>query len=79
MRKFIHLTEQDNVVTLLDDLSGLERLSDGTAVRPGIPFGHKAAVANISAGSPIVKYGVVIGHATRVIAAGEHVHVGNCA
>ena len=39
--------------------------------------GHKYALRKIAAGENIIKYGMPIGHATREIAAGEHVHVGN--
>ena len=68
----------------------LAPLSPGTAVtvsRGGetvrlavgalIPFGHKIAVAPMDAGGPVVKYGEVIGVATRPIRPGEHVHVHN--
>ena len=39
--------------------------------------GHKYARRDIAAGEDIVKYGMPIGHATRAIAKGEHVHVDN--
>ena len=39
--------------------------------------GHKYALRKIAAGEDIIKYGMPIGHATREIAAGEHVHVEN--
>ncbi len=42
-----------------------------------IPFGHKIAVAPMRAGDPVVKYGEVIGIATRPIPPGQHVHVHN--
>ncbi|WP_028552605.1 UxaA family hydrolase [Paenibacillus sp. UNC451MF] len=42
-----------------------------------IEFGHKFAVKPIEAGGDILKYGEVIGAATRAIQAGEHVHVHN--
>lgn len=42
-----------------------------------IEFGHKFAVTPIEAGGDILKYGEVIGAATRDIQAGEHVHVHN--
>lgn len=42
-----------------------------------IPFGHKIAVAPMQAGDPVVKYGEVIGVATRPIDPGQHVHVHN--
>ena len=39
-----------------------------------VPVGHKVALSAVSAGQPIVKYGEVIGRATRNILAGQHVH-----
>ncbi len=42
-----------------------------------IPFGHKIAVTPMQAGDPVVKYGEVIGVATRPIDPGQHVHVHN--
>lgn len=42
-----------------------------------IEFGHKFAVVAIGAGEDILKYGEVIGVATRPIRPGEHVHVHN--
>ena len=45
----------------------------------GVPKGHKIAVASISAGAPVIKYGFPIGRATVDIAAGEHVHSHNVA
>ena len=41
--------------------------------------GHKYARRPIRAGENVVKYGMPIGHATRDIAPGEHVHVHNVA
>lgn len=81
MRGRIALTvsDGDDVTTLLDEETARNRLADGTPVAPGIPFGHKAALRDIAAGEAVRKYGVVIGHATEDIAAGEHVHVHNLA
>ena len=39
--------------------------------------GHKYARRDIAEGENVIKYGMPIGHATRAIAAGEHVHVHN--
>ncbi len=39
--------------------------------------GHKYARCAIAAGEAVIKYGLPIGHATRDIAAGEHVHTHN--
>jgi hypothetical protein len=77
-RNHIRLQGADNVTTLLDSHVDRTRLAGGGPVDAGIPFGHKAAVAAIARGEPVRKYGVVIGHATRTIRPGEHVHVHNC-
>jgi altronate dehydratase len=47
------------------------------AARDAVPAGHKMALRAIAAGSPVRKYGQVIGVAAKDIAAGEHVHSHN--
>ena len=42
-----------------------------------VPAGHKYALRSIGAGEPVVKYGEIIGRATRDIAEGEWVHTHN--
>jgi len=42
-----------------------------------IPFAHKFALTDIDAGGKIIKYGEVIGVASRQIKAGQWVHVHN--
>jgi altronate hydrolase len=51
----------------------------GVVARAGIPQGHKIALREIKAGTPVRKYGQVIGVATEDIAPGDHVHVHNLA
>ncbi|MFY4776525.1 UxaA family hydrolase [Metabacillus sp. RGM 3146] len=46
-------------------------------IKEDIAFGHKFAVVSISSGADILKYGEVIGKATRDIACGQHVHIHN--
>ncbi len=46
-------------------------------LREDIPANHKFALADIKAGDPIVKYGLVIGTASGDISLGAHVHVHN--
>jgi altronate dehydratase len=77
---------RDNVATALEDLAagsevqvGLGRECGGVRLRADIPRGHKFALLDIPAGSPVVKYGEPIGVAARAIALGEHVHVHNVA
>jgi len=76
----IVMAEADTVATALEDLSEGRRfeLDERTVtVVEGIPFGHKFALERIEAGEPVLKYGAVIGEATRPIEAGEWVHTHN--
>jgi altronate hydrolase len=52
---------------------------DGTSilVAERIPFGHKVAVRDVSAGQSVTKYGQPIGIATKPISAGQWVHTHN--
>lgn len=74
---------EDNVGTAaLDDVCvGTANLRGGkegsVEVITPIPFGHKAAIVDISEGMPIIKYGVTIALASRPIRRGEHVHIHN--
>lgn len=77
-RRHLKLSNSDNVTTILDDLVDVPCLAGGGAIALGVQFGHKVALTDIAAGDAVVKYGVVIGHATQPIVKGEHVHVHNC-
>ena len=78
------LSEVDNVATATEDVdAGTE-----VAIRLGkevqkvnalerIPFGFKIAVADISKGAPVVKYGDSIGIASSDIRKGQLVHIHN--
>lgn len=46
-------------------------------INDNIPVGHKFAILNISLDSDVVKYGYPIGHATKAISVGDHVHTHN--
>ncbi|MGJ8624325.1 MAG: UxaA family hydrolase [Yoonia sp.] len=70
---------KDNVVTLIDEQVECTTIASGLAIDQGIPFGHKVALCQIADGGAVIKYGVVIGHATSAIRQGEHVHVHNIA
>lgn len=61
---YLVLNERDNVGVLTKPLKG-------------IPAGHKIAVRDIKADSPVIKFGQPIGISKRAISAGEHVHVHN--
>lgn len=57
----LKINEKDNVVVMLD----------------GDDKGHKIALRDMQKGHEIIKYGFCIGHATRDIKNGEHVHTHN--
>ena len=42
-----------------------------------VPYGHKIALTDIPKGDPIIKYGHIIGAASRPIQTGEYVHIHN--
>lgn len=77
----VRIHPDDTVACLLRDHAAGERpvLAGGTAppLAAAVPMGHKVALAAIAEGAPVLKYGAVIGHATRAIAPGEHVHLHN--
>lgn len=76
----IRLHPSDNVVVAVRTISAGEEITDGAErwqTREEIPAGHKLCTRPIAAGEEILKYGQVIGQATRPIVRGEWVHVHN--
>jgi hypothetical protein len=74
----------DNVATLLEDapagpidLRGSTEAEGLVLIEP-VALGHKAALAPIAEGEPVVKFGVPVGVAAQAISAGEWVHLHNC-
>lgn len=81
MARCLVLNPEDNVAVAVEPVAAGDRvqLSNGeeiTAVND-IPFAHKIAIRAMGPGTPVRKYGEVIGETTRAIAVGEHVHVQN--
>ncbi|MGI6092690.1 MAG: UxaA family hydrolase [Veillonellaceae bacterium] len=80
----IVLNPSDNVATAVQDLKAgqqaavrLERDLHYVTLVEDIPYGHKFAFRSINQGQDILKYGEVIGRATKNIDAGCHAHVQN--
>jgi len=72
--------EGDNAATALDDLSAGEAPLKGgrtgaLRLTDGVPYGHKAALADIEVGEHIFKHGHPIGIATQDIPKGAWVPV----
>lgn len=59
--------------------AGDQPLGMGPPLEGQIARGHKIARAHHATGAPVIKFGQIIGYATRPIRAGEHVHSHNCA
>lgn len=84
MARCFQVQLSDNVATLLDDAAigaTVELLGSGRTfvARQPIAVGHKIALVDIAIDEPIVKFNVPIGRATQSIAAGDWVHLHNCA
>ena len=75
------MESRDNVATALVPLSPGpaqmkgDKAADTISVLENVPVGHKVAVKDIKSGDSIIKYGIVIGRATRDITCGQWVHL----
>jgi altronate hydrolase len=75
----LRLNAEDNVVVARVDLAPGALVEEGVAATGPVPSGHKVAVKAIKEGEEVRKYDQIIGFAAEDIAAGDHVHVHNCA
>ena len=73
----IRLHDTDSVVIARATLLPGTEVAPGVVAGQRIPAGHKVAVAPVAKGSPVRRYGQIIGFAQADIAPGEHVHVHN--
>lgn len=80
MTATIILNDADNVAILTARApAGAQPLGAGVPLAGPVAGGHKIARRAIAAGSPVIKFGQVIGTATADIPEGAHVHTHNCA
>ena len=84
MKSIVLLNPRDSVVTSLTELQAgaqfdieLDGAVKSVTVRDAVPFAHKVAVRSMAAGADVLKYGEVIGHASRAIEPGDWVHIHN--
>ena len=81
MAKAFQIDLRDNVVTALEEIlpGPVQILGDRDQAQydavEKIPDGHKMAIRRIEQGEKIIKYGVVIGEATKEIVPGSWVHL----
>jgi altronate hydrolase len=71
--------DDDVVIARVQLVSGTHIDTEQVTVAGLVPPGHKLAVRSVSAGSPVRRYGQIIGFASQPIAAGQHVHTHNLA
>jgi galactarate dehydratase len=76
--RYIRVHERDNVAVVVNPggLAAGSRFPDGLTLVEAIPETHKVALADLAAGDAILRYGVVIGCASRAIPRGSWVHEG---
>jgi arabinonate dehydratase len=72
------LNPSDNVIVAIDGVAK-GTVVDGTTATARVPKGHKMARAQIATGEPIIKFGQIIGFASKDIVAGDWVHEHNVA
>ena len=76
----ILLHPQDNVAVArvaLAEGQPFELGGSSVITQQPIPAGHKVAICRVPRGERVLRYGNVIGFATRDIDPGEHVHLQN--
>lgn len=80
MLEIIQINENDNVAVALKDLGQGQTLQingSEVEVKEDIKRGHKVAIKEMDENEHVIKYGYPIGHATKPIHPGEHVHTHN--
>lgn len=78
--KLLMIQPEDNVAIALAELEkGTECEVGGKNImlKDDIPPAHKVALCDMEAGQQVMKYGLSIGHTTKPVKAGEHVHIHN--
>lgn len=72
----IRMHESDNVAIVANDggLPAGTALPGGPVLVERVPQGHKVALADLPAGTPVLRYGVAIGHVLHALPAGSWVH-----
>jgi altronate hydrolase len=80
MRKVLVLNLADNIAICLEDMPAgavIDQDNLKLTITQKIPRGHKVASKAVTKGDGIIKYGERMGHATKDISVGEHVHTHN--
>lgn len=83
INKILVIHPNDNVGVALVSLKKSEEIKSRTGApllnaAEEIPFGFKVALNPIKKDGPVIKYGEIIGIASKDINTGEKVHIHNC-
>jgi galactarate dehydratase len=72
----IRMHPLDNVAIVGNDggLAAGTTIPDGLTLKDKVPQAHKVALTDLTAGQPVIRYGVTIGYALKDIPAGSWVH-----
>jgi galactarate dehydratase len=75
---FVRADTHDNVGIVVNDggLPAGTRFDSGLMLREAVPEAHKVALADIPSGSPVIRYGTVIGYAESGLPRGSWIHEG---
>ena len=73
---YISMHASDNVAIIANDggLPAGTQFASGLTLIEKVPQGHKVALIDLAAGAEVKRYNVVIGRASKAIAAGSWVH-----
>jgi altronate hydrolase len=72
----VRLHDSDNLVVAVDPIMPGSVLY-GVTARDRVMRGHKMAIAPIAQGEPVLKFGQIIGFASKPVAPGEWLHEHN--
>jgi galactarate dehydratase len=72
---YIRVSGRDNVAIIVDPdgAAAGTRFPDGLTLTEYVPQSHKVALQDVDSGEPVIRYGQIIGMATRAIKAGSWV------
>ena len=76
MKRFVVINKLDNIMVALEDFNKGDMVNN-IKILEDVKAGHKVALTDINEKENVIKYGSPIGHATKKILKGSHVHTHN--
>ena len=73
MSLLVKINQSDNVAIAVQPLSAGSEV-EGIHINQDIPQAHKVALADIPKGSPVIRYGVILGYAMNPIKRGDWIN-----